>query len=89
MALRRIFCAEVVYQLHSDPPYFGLYNPEMGYTEVHLGALGIYDKEAIDKLCEKRIVVVTCAPQREPRQIYWPMQGIKDVKWNVLKMDIA
>ena len=61
-----------MYQLHSSPPYLGLYSEELGYSEIYLGDLNLSEKE-IDALAAAKEVTGTYELRKMPKDIYVPL----------------
>ena len=91
MSLTKTFNAKVIYQMHSNPPIFGLYSEELGYSEVALRDLKLSEAE-IKALGEAREVSGTYAPLKKPREIYAPGKTLSDpwtpqpVNWKVTSL---
>lgn len=88
MSLSRIFNAQVIYTLHSNPPILGLYSEELGYGEIALRDLKLSEKDicALDKARE---VTGTYELLKKSRKIYAPGKTPADpwaaqkVRWKV------
>lgn len=84
MSLTRTFNAQVVYTMHSNPPIFGLYSEELGYSEIALRDLKL-SKSEIDALDQAREVTGTYEPLKKSREIYAPGKKLLD-PWTAQKV---
>lgn len=90
MGLTKTFNAVVIYKLHSNPPWLGLYSEELGYSQVYLGDLKLTDKE-IDALCNAETVSGTYEKRGTPEELFVttpesikdPRKGLKLSTWRV------
>lgn len=81
------FNASVTYQLHSNPPIFGLYSDKLGATEIHLGDLDLTEREIDDLVDAKR--VVGTYETRPAVDVYHPINGIQKSTWKVTSLKPA
>lgn len=65
MSLTKTFNARVIYQLHSNPPIFGLYSEELGYSEIALHELNLSQSD-ITALGKAHEVSGTCVLLEKP-----------------------
>lgn len=84
-SLKGTFNAEVIYQMHSNPPIFGLYSDKLGYAEVHLADLKLTPAE-IDALSQSDKVAGTYEALSKPEDLYHPIEGLKKTTWKVTSL---
>ena len=96
MSLKKEFNATVIYQLHSQPPWLGLYSKKLGYTQIHLRELNLSQAQ-IDALCKADKVSGTYEPRQTPEEIFItneesikdPRKGRKLSTWKVTSLKPA